>query len=94
VGFSGGATGVDRRRVGERADKWDLCISEGRERRHRGWKARIKEENTFLEIRQGLMGRLGRAKEGSSLGRSGPAQRPGPARLIKGENQKGFDFRI
>jgi hypothetical protein len=30
------------------------------------------------------MGRLGRAKGGGSPGRSGPAQRPGSAVLIKG----------
>jgi hypothetical protein len=52
AGFSDGATGVSQRMVGERADRWGPCVSEGRERRRRGWKARIKEENVFCSIRQ------------------------------------------
>jgi hypothetical protein len=47
-----GTAGVGRRGVGERTDRQGPCVSEGRERRHRGRKARIKEENTFCEIRQ------------------------------------------
>jgi hypothetical protein len=52
VGFIGGIDGVGRRGVGERTDRRGPCVSEGRERRHRGRKARIKEENLFCEIRQ------------------------------------------
>jgi hypothetical protein len=40
------------------------CVSEGRERRRRGWKARIKEENIFCGIRQRRM-RAKRADEGN-----------------------------
>jgi hypothetical protein len=95
VGFGGGAVVVNWHGVGERADRRGPCISKGRERRRRGWKARIKEENVFPEIHQGLMGRLGRAKGGGSPRGSGPAQRPRPAGLIKGKkNKKAFDFRI
>jgi hypothetical protein len=39
VGLGGGAIGVGRRRVEERADKRGPCISEGRERRRRERKA-------------------------------------------------------
>jgi hypothetical protein len=39
VGLSGGAIGVGRHRVEERADKRGPCISEGRERRRRERKA-------------------------------------------------------
>jgi hypothetical protein len=35
AGLSGGAIGVGRHGVEERADKQGPCISEGRERRHR-----------------------------------------------------------
>jgi hypothetical protein len=37
--LGGGAIGVGRRGVDERADKRGLRVSEGRERRHRGRKA-------------------------------------------------------
>jgi hypothetical protein len=52
VGFGGGAARVGRRGVGERTDKQGPCVSEGRERRRRGRKTRIKEENVFYEIGQ------------------------------------------
>jgi hypothetical protein len=39
VGLGGGAIGVGRCGVEERADKQGPCISEGRERRHRERKA-------------------------------------------------------
>jgi hypothetical protein len=38
----------------ERAERWGRHVSEGRERRRRGWKLRFKEENTFQEICQGF----------------------------------------
>jgi hypothetical protein len=41
-----------RHRVREGAHRQGPCVSEGRERRRRGWKARIKEENVFCVIRQ------------------------------------------
>jgi hypothetical protein len=39
AGLGGGAIGVGRRGVEERADKRGPCISEGRDRRRREWKA-------------------------------------------------------
>jgi hypothetical protein len=64
VGFSGSGARVGRHGVGERTDRWGPCISEGGERRLRGWKARIKEENVFCEIRQRHT-RAERADEGN-----------------------------
>jgi hypothetical protein len=52
VGFGGSVAEVGRRGVGERANRRGPCVSEERERRHRGWKARINEENVFCVIRQ------------------------------------------
>jgi hypothetical protein len=52
IGFSGGAARVGRCGVGERADRWGACVGEGRERRRRGWKSRIIEENVFYGICQ------------------------------------------
>jgi hypothetical protein len=91
VGFGGGAAGVGRHGVGERANRWGPCVGERRERRHRGWKARIIEENIFCGIRQrrtradegndGLrMRRAGSVKEEEGAdGAGGPKRLNGPA---------------
>jgi hypothetical protein len=52
-GQRGGDTaGVGRRGGEDGADKRGPCVSEGIEKRRREWKALIKEENVFGEIRQ------------------------------------------
>jgi hypothetical protein len=101
--FSGGGRG--RREAGCR---WWLARSTSvREEEEEGrlvpWQVPSLKENVFPEIRQGLMGRLGRLKGGGSPGRSGSvhwrrkreadgagwAKRPnGSAGLIKGRKIK------
>jgi hypothetical protein len=90
VGFIGGIDGVGRRGVGERTDRRGPCVSEGRERRHRGRKARIKEENLFCEIRQ-RRARGEWAVEGMMAYECVPVQQPRLAGLISiGKIQRFF----
>jgi hypothetical protein len=63
-----------RRGVGERADRRGPCISKGRERRHRGWKAGIKEEMHSTEYAKGARGLCGLTKGMVTCGRGGLAK--------------------
>jgi hypothetical protein len=79
TGFSGGAAGVGRHGVGDRADSWGPLDRERRERTRPAWKARTKKENIFPWRRHRHTGQMGRVRKasayrGKEAGRAGWAK--------------------